>query len=228
VKVTLLNTNNMMMNALMLTHVLKPLPTARQHALVCSSGSQGYKALKETLQNGVPGHTLLIESGDLCEMGKKRNGGCGECGIAACCIIATFPTSDDLYQRIPYSDIIPPTVTRIRTYGDLLTLPNGLLENCTMLTTVDFSPLTQVIEVQKAFLQGCSGLTTINLEPLSNVTEILGSFLEGCSSLKSIDLSPLSQVLKVQEFFLGYCSGLTTIGLSIEADTGSLVIFDGM
>ena len=53
------------MNTLMLTHVLHALPTAMHHAWVCSSGSKGYHALKEMLQNGIPGHTLLIESGDL-------------------------------------------------------------------------------------------------------------------------------------------------------------------
>eukprot|EP00658_Telonema_sp_P-2_P031479 TRINITY_DN23545_c0_g1_i2.p1 TRINITY_DN23545_c0_g1~~TRINITY_DN23545_c0_g1_i2.p1 ORF type:complete len:102 (-),score=22.42 TRINITY_DN23545_c0_g1_i2:56-361(-) len=45
--------------------MLHHLPLARHHSLVCSAGSKGYCAVKEMLQNGNPGHTLLIESDDL-------------------------------------------------------------------------------------------------------------------------------------------------------------------
>jgi hypothetical protein len=50
---------------LLLTHIWSLLPAPTHHAYVCSAGSLGYHALKEMLQNGVPGSTLLIESGDL-------------------------------------------------------------------------------------------------------------------------------------------------------------------
>ena len=52
-------------NTLMMTFIWHYLPTSRHHAYVCSSGSQGYCALKEMLENGKPGHTILLESGDL-------------------------------------------------------------------------------------------------------------------------------------------------------------------
>ena len=52
-------------NALMMTYILRCMPRARHHSLVCSAASQGYHALKEMLLSGVPGNTLLIESVDL-------------------------------------------------------------------------------------------------------------------------------------------------------------------
>ena len=58
----------------MLTHVLRNLPTAKHNAWVCFSGSAGYCATKEMLQSGTPGHTLLIESGDLRDVDAARMG----------------------------------------------------------------------------------------------------------------------------------------------------------
>jgi hypothetical protein len=49
----------------MMTHPLRYLPLAHHHAVICSAGSKAYCAMKEMLQSGVPGHTLLMESGDL-------------------------------------------------------------------------------------------------------------------------------------------------------------------
>ena len=59
---------------LMMTHALRNLPTAQHNAWVCSSGSKGYCATKEMLQNGIPGHTL-IESGDLRDVDASSEGG---------------------------------------------------------------------------------------------------------------------------------------------------------
>ena len=61
-------------NTLMVTDVLRNLPTSQHNAWVCSSGSKGYCAVKEMLQNGIRGHTLLIESGDLRDV-ESTNGG---------------------------------------------------------------------------------------------------------------------------------------------------------
>eukprot|EP00658_Telonema_sp_P-2_P000984 TRINITY_DN10361_c0_g1_i1.p1 TRINITY_DN10361_c0_g1~~TRINITY_DN10361_c0_g1_i1.p1 ORF type:complete len:181 (-),score=33.52 TRINITY_DN10361_c0_g1_i1:1-543(-) len=55
-------------NVLMMTHVCQYLPARYHHSYICCAGSTGYCALKETLQNGKPGHTLLIESKDLRDM----------------------------------------------------------------------------------------------------------------------------------------------------------------
>lgn len=80
------------MNTLMLTHVMSCLPTSRHYALMCSAGSQGYCALKEMLDNGMPGHTLLLESGNLLEVSSDHPGD-------ACCLIYTFNLLSDLYSQ---------------------------------------------------------------------------------------------------------------------------------
>ena len=229
---SIMNVSMMMLNTLMLTHVLKPLPTSRCQALVCSSGSKGYCAVKEMLQNGIPGHTLLIESRDLCEVDicgvhsaytPSRVGGelCGE-RDADCCLLYTFPVyhverpsvydSDDA-ETIPYNEHIPITVAHIQVFGDMVVIPYLFLF-FTHLTSIDMSAMKYIIDVQMSFVNGCSNLTSIDLSPLSKLTEISGSFLQECSSLTSIDLSPLSQVTTIKGAFLKGCSGLKSIDLS--------------
>jgi hypothetical protein len=184
---------------LMMTHPLRYLPSARHHSTVCSAGSKGYCAIKEMLQNGVPGHTLLIESGDVCEMKSPSQ---------ECCLIYNCS------EVHIYSDRVPATTKHLTLYSNCKRLPPSLLQGCSGLTTLDLSPLSRVTEVQESFLEGCSGLTKLDLSPLSQVTEVRWAFLQGCSGLTTLDLSPLSRVTVVQESFLQGCSGLTTLDLS--------------
>jgi hypothetical protein len=186
---------------LMMTHPLRYLPLAYHHATICSSGSKGYSAVKEMLQNGVPGNTMIIESGDLCDI---------ESSSKNCCLIYSCSAGDE--HR--YNEQVPTTTTHLTLYSNCVCLPPALLKGCSGLTTLDLSPLSQITEVKELFLYGCSGLTTLDLSPLSRVSVVLGSFLYGCSGLTSLDLSPLSQVTEVKEFFLYGCSGLTTLDLS--------------
>jgi hypothetical protein len=65
------------------------------------------------------------------------------------------------------------------------------------------------------FLEECSNLTSIDLSGLSNVTTIGDNFLGGSYDLTSIDLSPLSQVTAVGEWFLTSCPSLTRLDLSV-------------
>ena len=172
---------------LMLTNVLRILPDAHPHAWACSSGSKGYRALKETLQNGVPGHTLLIESGDLRDVESSE----GQCCLVYDAIEDDMATVDE--QRLP------PTTTHVVVYTNMKYLPDYLLANCSGLEAVDLISLSQVTEVYEGFLRECTGLTSINLSPLSHITEVQGYFLAGCTGLTSVDLSPLSQLTEVHE-----------------------------
>ena len=184
---------------LMMTHVLGNLPIAKHHAWVGSSGSKGYCAVKEMLENGVPGHTLLIESGDLRDVDAACEG---------CCLLIYCFT--DQYS-VKYRDHIPTTVRHVVVYANVVAVPEDFLMKCTGLTTLDLSPLSQVTVVQGSFLEGCIGLTSLDLSPLSQVTEVRGSFLRGCTGLTSLDLSPLSQVTEVQESFLEGCSSINAV-----------------
>eukprot|EP00658_Telonema_sp_P-2_P064402 TRINITY_DN53370_c0_g1_i1.p1 TRINITY_DN53370_c0_g1~~TRINITY_DN53370_c0_g1_i1.p1 ORF type:complete len:127 (+),score=31.57 TRINITY_DN53370_c0_g1_i1:274-654(+) len=73
-------------NTLMLTYVIHTFPTSTHHAYVCSAGSKGYHALKEMLQNGRPGNTLLLESGDLRDVGSSNL-------VTSCCLLHDPSTS---------------------------------------------------------------------------------------------------------------------------------------
>ena len=189
---------------LMMTHVLRNLPSAQHNAWVCSAGSKGYCATKEMLQNGIPGHTLLVESGDLRDVDASSTERC--CLLVYCHV--------DKFKSYAYSDHIPSTVKHIAAYGNIRETPNAFLEGCTSLTDVDLGPLSQVSVVQGFFLEGCTGLTALDLSPLSQVTAVQGFFLRGCTGLTSVDLGPLSQVTVVQGGFLERCTGLTTLDLS--------------
>ena len=226
--------NSFLPNTLMLSNVLKPICTSRHHSLVCSSGSQGYHALKEMLQNGSPGHTLLIESDDVRDVGEE--GSKRQC--IACCRIFTINVKNEYYRPIPFNDYIPIEIPHIRVFSDLQQLTPDFFKNsrlsdidmtpvsqlvgkvqgpflqgCKGLSCVDLSPLVRVSEPGRGFLQGCSGLMVIDLSPLSSVTRIQSSFLHGCSSLTTIDLTPLDQVVSIGHSFLKGCSGLTDIDL---------------
>ena len=192
----------------MMTHVLRNLPTAKQHAWVCSSGSRGYCAVKEMLQNGSPGHTLLLESDDLRDVDASSEG---------CCLLVYCFTDEYTVMRkvstVRYRDHIPRTVRHVGVYANTNSVPRTFLQECTGLTTLDLSPLSQLTKIYKAFLSGCTKLTTLDLSPLSQVREVHGAFLQGCTGLTTLDLSPLSQVREVDTFLEG-CTELTTLDLS--------------
>ena len=113
----------------------KSMPTNDPHVYVCieafaflstslSAGSQGYHALKEMLQNGVPGNTILVESDDLRDVGevvivrKKEKGKKGGDDVKACCLV---------YQCHSYKphDGIPSSITHITAYGDTTVVPQS-------------------------------------------------------------------------------------------------------
>ena len=202
-------------NVLMMAHVLRNLPTAQHNAWVCSAGSKGYCAVKEMLQNGIPGHTLLIESGDLRDVDSASN------DLEGCCLLVDcFPNGSDF--DCLHSERIPNSVSHVTVYTNGIRIPRttavdvlkGFLEGCAGLAAVDLSPISRILEVQVAFLARCTGLTALDLSPLSQVTMIHGLFLSGCTGLTALDLSPLSRLTEISAFFLAGCAGLTSLDLS--------------
>jgi hypothetical protein len=96
-------------SVLMMTHPLRYLPLARHHAVLCSAGSKGYCAVKETLQNGLPGHTLLIECSDLRDIRSYSQ---------ECCLI--YNCSEEVHS---YSDHVPVTTKHLTLYSNCERLP---------------------------------------------------------------------------------------------------------
>jgi hypothetical protein len=113
---------------LMMTHPLRYLPLAHHHAAICSAGSKGYCAVKEMLQSGVPGHTLLIESGDLRTV---------ESSSKECCLVYSC-SGDDVASR-SYCDHFPETIEHLVLYSNSVCLPPLFLD-CVGIRTVDLSP----------------------------------------------------------------------------------------
>ena len=102
-------TENMKMDTLsmlLMSSILRYMPRARHHSLACSAGSLGYHALKEMLLSGVPGNTLLIESGDLRE----------EC--PNCCLLYVGYASYDYHKQIPDQ------TTYVTVYSNMTRLPS--------------------------------------------------------------------------------------------------------
>ena len=189
----------------MMTYVLHNLPTAKYHAWVCSSGSTGYCAVKEMLQNGIPGQTFLVESGDLRDVDASSE---GDCLLIYCLLDFSY------VDQYLHSNHIPATVRHVAVFTGSGVVNQHFLNGCTGLTTIDLSPLLQVTVVQDSFLEGCTGLSTLDLSPLLRVTEVQGFFLKGCTGLSTLDLSPLSHLKEVSYGFLKECTGLTTLDLS--------------
>lgn len=110
---------------------------------------------------------------------------------------------------------IPGTVRHLKITGNhVTTIENNFLYNCTELTTIDLSGLSNVTTIGANFLLYHTKLTTIDLSFLSKATTIESEFLFGCRNLISIDFSPLSNVTRIGDLFLHGCHGLTTIDLN--------------
>jgi len=123
-------------NTLMLSHICRYLPTARHQACVCSAGSKGYCATKDMLQSGIPGHTLLIESKDL------RDVGSSEAGDESCCLVGT--TSE---EPLALGNRIPATVKHVTVFFNGTCLPPSLLCNSSIVS-VDLGSLSHVQSIQ--------------------------------------------------------------------------------
>ena len=123
------------------------------HAYVCSAGSQGYHALKEMLQNGTPGHTVLLESGDLREVLV------GGSTLTSCLVYSSM-------SPILFREQLRSTTTHLSIYSNLKVLPHQLLHGGQHVQSVDLGPLSNVIDsINTCMLFGCTSLKSIDLTP---------------------------------------------------------------
>ena len=91
----------------MIMDILRCMPRARHHSLVCSAGPQGYHALKEMLLSGVEGNTLLIESGDL-------RGLCADMNAPPCSILYKLDDGNAMNWKI--DDCIPTSIRHVDVF----------------------------------------------------------------------------------------------------------------
>ena len=126
----------------------------------------------------------------------------------------------DDYEK--YQNIKSIKITLFRSQKHPIKIGNFFLYNCTNLTTIDLSPLSNVISIGNGFLSWCTNLTTLDLSFLSNVTSIGSHFLYNCKNLTTIELSFLSNVTSIDSHFLYNCKNLTTIELSPLSNVTSI------
>ena len=201
-------------NTLMLSNVWSYLPTSRHHAWVCSAGSKGYCTLKEMLQNGIPGNTLLLESGDLRDVGDDTR--------TQCCLLENLSSPCAVSSASnPQPPTTPPlilaNVLHVTVYSNHGSIPSGFLRGCNCMTSLDLTPLLSCPfprVIGSSFLSGCSGIKTIDLTPLSQLKVLSSFFLSGCTGLESLDLTPLGNVETIHHSFLSGCTSLTSLDLS--------------
>lgn len=131
---------------LMMTHILHDLPSALHHAWACSAGSKGYLAVKEMLQNGIPGHTLLIESGDLRNVASESDDSTAaleeDVGDDSCCLVYSFSTNYLMAFR--YYEHVPSTVKHITAFTNMTGMIRCFLTRCAFVTFVDLGAFSRV------------------------------------------------------------------------------------
>jgi hypothetical protein len=81
-------------------------------------------------------------------------------------------------------------------------------------SSIDLSPLKNIVEIEYSFLYNCPNVKTIDLRPLSNIRKIGNDFLNGFENLETIDLTPLSNVEKIGNSFMGSCIKIQEVDLS--------------
>ena len=212
------------LTVLLLSQTLWYLPTSDHHAWVCSAGSKGYCALKEMLQNGKPGNTLLIESDDLKEalcddsdtMSLPPTSTLQQ-GAADLLSEQTLRVPEPLKRSLFTPNLVETAFVTIDSHPSITTLCDflGFLTDFdsgnapersahyTIYTNRNFLP--------SYLLRKCDTAHTIDLSPLGHVTTLGIAFLGGCRGLKMLDLSPLIQVTEVRSRFLVGCESLTTL-----------------
>ena len=135
-----MNNTSCTLPPLLLTAIWSLLPISRHHAYVCSAGSTGYHALKEMLQNGKPGNSLLLESDDLRNLNSSTMPDDDSKSVA---IILTYPpvSSAVFYSRKKYPKL-PHVVRRMRhvsVYSNREVLPFDFITDSTILNSIDMS-----------------------------------------------------------------------------------------
>ena len=212
------------MNTLMLSWVAGHLCSPRYQCLLCSSGSQGYSAFRESLYTGYPEHTLLMTNVDIRDISDDP---------CADPVKTANPLLDDssgvLFSSVlqvssmdGWCDSLNPPSTYVALFSNVRYIPKIFMENCGYVKNIDLSGLTNIEEIREKFMNR-SGITTIDLTPLTDtLRSVEGGFLSACTQLKSIDIAPLARVEKLPNQLLSNCSSITSIDLASMANRTTL------
>jgi Leucine-rich repeat (LRR) protein len=112
--------------------------------------------------------------------------------------------------------IFPEAITKV---------PQGLLWNCTSLTTVDLSQ-TNITEIGISALENCTSLTSIKLPKNGKLAKLCNYSLKGCTSLSEIDLTN-TELATLDTDALRNCTALKTVKLPASLQTIGYNVFTG-
>ena len=96
----------------------------------------------------------------------------------------------------------------------LVEVSEWFLRGCSNLTWINLSPLSAIVVIPSGFLSDCHRLKDVNLALLPNLKEVRDRFLLKCRGLMSISLAPLRAIRRIPSGFLDGCCGLTEVDLS--------------
>ena len=211
---------NLLMRAWMMAH----LYGAKLQALVCSGGSEGEAAFRESLEpqytsarhdaKGLHTYYITGTSGGVA-ISRISSGHIGRqvAGTSSglLCIVVLSNTcfweggAFEGSQHIVGLEVHAQRLTRIGPQ---------FISNCSSLNNINLASLRHVEEIPEDFLQNCTHLKELDLGPLSNVKTVERSFLCGCSSLTSVDLAPLKNINILPSAFMKDCTSLLEVDLT--------------
>ena len=193
------------------------LPGAKYMALMCAAGSVGEAAFHNSLDEAFAevGHSHLSTTLNHRRPPTYQVVGTSWrrviVGVRSSRTILAFPDATVLSNAATMClRLTVATTVDMRQMLALEVLPDGLMDGCTSLTSIQLPP--QVNSLGTRFLCGTS-LTTINMSHMVSVKTLPISFLRDCACLTSLSLPP--HIEEVGGNFLRGCAALTAIDMSM-------------
>lgn len=105
---------------------------------------------------------------------------------------------------VPYNQLVSLTIG-----SSVTSIANYAFQNCSLMTTVTFTPTSALLTIGSNVFDGCSALASITIP--DSVTTIGTSAFAGCSTLNPVTFSPSSTIATIGLGMFGGCSSLTSI-----------------
>ena len=225
--------HTLLMNAWVAAH----LNRARHQALLCSAGSGGEGAFRESLrpQYTSPRHhakslcTSYIrgtsaEGTSLSRIVRSNGIDIDEWEVALHFVGDTvWVTNGNCVPRSlvnRYLGARSPILHKMRITMLSLEMecvdctPEDFLSHFASLVHVDMLfRANTTVQLGSSLLASCAKLTSVSLQPPAAIEEIPWRFLEGCASITTVDLQPLTHIKRIGPHFLCDCSRLVSVDL---------------
>ncbi|WP_455632560.1 leucine-rich repeat domain-containing protein [Parabacteroides sp.] len=106
------------------------------------------------------------------------------------------------------------TLRKVIFPGVLQIIEREAFSDCSTLTDLDFSKVTQLQRIEYNAFYKCSGLLSLDLSMCVDLVEIGSYAFSNCSNLVTVNLSGCGKLLNIRSYAFRYCSSLRTVDLS--------------